>query len=65
MPLKHSSLQMVLTLKDRVFRFCGTLRKMGIFQELNVHFLKAIHQIKGNYLLYDMKEKILYPTSNF
>ena len=52
-------------LKDRVFRFCGTLRKNGISQELSVHFLNAIHQIEGNYLLYDMKEILLLSTSNF
>ena len=37
-----------ILLKDRVFRFCGTLRKIGISQEVSVHFLNAIHQIEGN-----------------
>ena len=51
--------------KDRVCRFCGILRKIGIVQELKVHFWNAIHQIEGKYLLYNMNGKILYPNLNF
>ena len=43
-------------IKDRVCRICGTLRKIGISQELSVHFLNAIHQNEESYLLYDSKE---------
>ena len=52
-------------LKDRVCRFCGTLRKIGISQELSVHFLNAIHQTEGNHLLYDMKEKNIFSNFEF
>ena len=55
----------ILIIKDRVCRFCGILRKIGIVQELNAHFWNAIHQIEGNYLLYNMNRKILYPNLNF
>ena len=39
------------SLKDRVCRFGGTFRKIGISGELSVHFRNAIHQIEGNHLL--------------
>ena len=41
--------------KDRVYRFGGSLSKRGISLELSNHFMNAIHQIEGNYLLYDSK----------
>ena len=31
--------------------------KIGISQELSITFWNAIHQIKGNHLLFKMKEK--------
>ena len=46
--------------KDRVYRLCDTVRKSGISRELSVPFWNDIHQIEGNYSLYDMKEKKYY-----
>ena len=51
--------------KDRVFRFYGTLREIGISGELSVHFWNAVYQSEGNQLLYGMKEKISYENSNY
>ena len=56
---------MLSNLKDRVYWFDGPLRKFGKYKELRVLFQNEIHQIGGNYLLYDMKEMILYTNSNF
>ena len=66
MDINHTNATVVYgNVKDRVCRFCGILRKIGIVQELKVHFWNAIHQIEGNYLLFNMNEKMLYPNLNF
>ena len=41
----------VQRVKDRVYRFGCPHSKIGIFPELSIHLMNAIHQIKAKYLL--------------
>ena len=45
--------------------FGGSHSKIGMSPELNIIFGNVTHQIEGNQLLYDKKEKVLYRNLDF
>ena len=46
-----------------MYWFGGPLSKLGISAELNIQFVDAVHQIEGNYQLYNMKHEISFSKS--